>query len=58
MKRLLALLLAALLMVSVISVSTAAEPVTLDVIICDYGPNTQNWFLGNGIDGSNFVKNF
>ncbi|HHT14888.1 MAG: ABC transporter substrate-binding protein [Christensenellales bacterium] len=58
MKRLLALLLAALLMVSVISVSTAAEPVTLDVIICDYGPNTQNWFLGNGMDGSNFVKKF
>lgn len=58
MKKLLALLLAALLMVSVISVSTAAEPVTLDVIICDYGPNTQNWFLGNGMDGSNFVKKF
>ncbi len=58
MKKLLALLLATLLMLSVISVSTAAEPITLDVIICEYGLNTQNWFLGTGMDGSNFVKKF
>lgn len=38
--------------------AAAAEPITLDVIIAQYGPNTQNWFLGNGLNGSNFVKLF
>ena len=40
----------------------AAEPtgdqVELDVIICQYGPNTNDWFLGTGMDGSNFVDKF
>jgi len=36
----------------------AAEPVTLDVIICQYGPNTQEWFLGSGMNGTNFVDKF
>ena len=30
----------------------------LDVIICQYGPNTNEWFLGKGMDGSNFVEKF
>jgi multiple sugar transport system substrate-binding protein len=28
------------------------------VIICQYGPNTNEWFLGSGMDGSNFVAKF
>ena len=37
----------------------AAEGQTvLDVIICQYGPNTNDWFLGSGMDGSNFVDKF
>ena len=34
------------------------DEITLDVIICQYGPNTQDWFLGKGMDGSNFVDKF
>ncbi|MBE6004585.1 MAG: hypothetical protein E7232_10965, partial [Lachnospiraceae bacterium] len=30
----------------------------LDVIICEYGQDTKNWFLGSGMKGSNFVKKF
>lgn len=36
----------------------AAEDITLDVIICQYGPNTQEWFLGKGMNGTNFVDKF
>lgn len=36
----------------------AAGEITLDVIICQYGPNTQEWFLGSGMDGTNFVDKF
>ena len=36
----------------------AAEEITLDVIICQYGPNTQEWFLGSGMNGTNFVDKF
>ena len=36
----------------------AAEDITLDVIICQYGPNTQEWFLGKGMNGTNFVEKF
>ena len=37
----------------------AAEgDITLDVIICQYGPNTNDWFLGSGMDGTNFVDKF
>ena len=32
--------------------------ITLDVIICQYGPNTNEWFLGSGMDGTNFVDKF
>ena len=34
------------------------EEITLDVIICQYGPNTNEWFLGSGMDGTNFVEKF
>ena len=37
---------------------TASAEVELDVIICQYGPNTNEWFLGSGMDGSNFVAKF
>ena len=36
----------------------AADEITLDVIICQYGPNTQEWFLGKGMNGTNFVDKF
>ena len=58
MKKTLALLLA-LTMVFALLVSPAAfadEPITLDVIICQYGPNTNDWFLGKGMNGTNFVE--
>ena len=35
-----------------------AGEITLDVIICQYGPNTTEWFLGSGMDGSSFVAKF
>ena len=37
---------------------TASAEVELDVIICQYGPNTNDWFLGTGMDGTNFVDKF
>lgn len=36
----------------------SGDQVELDVIICQYGPNTNDWFLGTGMDGSNFVDKF
>lgn len=36
----------------------AGEEIVLDVIICQYGPNTENWFHGDGMDGTNFVDKF
>ena len=57
MKKLVTLLLA-VLMLTVFAGFGLAEDITLDVIIAQYGPNTNNWFLGNGMDGSNFVKKF
>ena len=35
-----------------------AEDITLDVIICQYGPKTNDWFTGTGMNGTNFVKKF
>ena len=51
----------ALSMVTGAAVTANAEEagdITLDVIICQYGPNTNDWFLGTGMDGSNFVEKF
>lgn len=36
----------------------ADDEIVLDVIICQYGPNTENWFHGDGMDGTNFVDKF
>ena len=58
MKKLLSVILALTLFLSLAVVSAHAEDITLDVIICQYGPNTQNWFLGDGMNGSNFVAKF
>ncbi|MBR4550409.1 MAG: extracellular solute-binding protein [Oscillospiraceae bacterium] len=59
MKKLLALMLA-LVMVFALAGPTAFadDEITLDVIICQYGPNTNDWFLGTGMDGTNFVAKF
>ena len=58
MKRFLSVILALSLFLSLAVVSAHAEDITLDVIIAQYGPNTQEWFLGTGMDGSNFVAKF
>ena len=58
MKKSLLFVLALVAMLSLALVPANAEDVTLDVIIAQYGPNTQNWFLGEGMDGSNFVAKF
>ena len=38
--------------------TASAEEITLDVMMAQYGPNTNEWFLGTGMDGSNFVEKF
>ncbi len=38
--------------------AAVADEITLDVIICQYGNNTQDWFLGSGMNGTNFVDKF
>jgi multiple sugar transport system substrate-binding protein len=58
MRKLAALFLAFLLTVSCIGFAAAEGDITLDVIICQYGNNTNNWFTGTGMNGSNFVKLF
>ena len=56
MKKILAIALALCMVFSVCAVSAFADDeITLDVIICQYGPNTQEWFLGKGMNGTNFV---
>ena len=58
MKKLVALMMAAILALSCASFALAEDEITLDVIICQYGPNTQEWFLGKGMNGTNFVEKF
>ena len=58
MKKFMALLLALVMVFALSTVAFADDTYTLDVIIAQYGPNTQEWFLGKGMDGSNFVEKF
>ena len=59
MKKFFAIVIALGMVFSFCAVAASADdPITLDVIICQYGPNTQDWFLGTGMDGSNFVEKF
>ena len=59
MKKLFALLLALVMVFALAApMASAEDEIVLDVIICQYGPNTQDWFLGTGMDGSNFVEKF
>ena len=61
MKKLFVLALAAIMVFSMGSAAFAQEAqddITLDVIIAQYGPNTNDWFLGSGMDGTNFVDKF
>ena len=58
MKKILALVLALCMVFSICAVASADDDITLDVIICQYGPNTQDWFLGSGMNGTNFVDKF
>ena len=58
MKKFFALLLAMMMVLSCAAVASADEPVELDVIICEYGNNTREWFLGKGMNGTSFVDKF
>ena len=58
MKKFIAILLTAILALSCVSLASAEDAITLDVIICQYGPNTNDWFTGTGMDGTNFVAKF
>ena len=61
MRKLVASFLALVLCLSCVGFAAAEEPITLDVIIAQYGPNTQEWFLGTTTgmgDGKNFVQAF
>ncbi|HNX61263.1 MAG TPA: extracellular solute-binding protein [Candidatus Limiplasma sp.] len=58
MKKIVALFLTILLTVSCIGFAAAEDDITLDVIICQYGNNTTNWFTGTGINGKSFVQLF
>ena len=58
MKKIFAIALVLCMVFSFCAVSASADDITLDVIICQYGPNTQEWFLGKGMNGTNFVEKF
>lgn len=68
MKKILALMLALCMVFALCACGTkeatpaaaeaTGEDITLDVIICQYGPNTEDWFLGTGMNGTNFVDKF
>ena len=57
MKKLTALILVLMLALSCCAFAEGGD-ITLDVIICQYGPNTNDWFLGTGMNGTNFVDKF
>lgn len=58
MKKLTALILALMLVLGCCAFAEGSGDITLDVIICQYGPNTNDWFLGSGMNGTNFVDKF
>ena len=58
MKKLTALILALMLALGCCAFAEGSGDITLDVIICQYGPNTNDWFLGTGMNGTNFVDKF
>ncbi len=61
MRKFTSILLASAMVLSMAAaapVSAESADIELDVIICQYGPNTNEWFLGSGMDGSNFVEKF
>ena len=58
MKKILALVLALCMVVALGVSAFADDEITLDVIICQYGNNTEDWFLGKGMNGTNFVDKF
>ncbi|MBQ8074410.1 MAG: extracellular solute-binding protein [Oscillospiraceae bacterium] len=59
MKKILAIALTLCMVFSIGAASAFADDeIILDVIICQYGPNTQEWFLGKGMNGTNFVDKF
>lgn len=58
MKKIIALLLTVMMALSCVAFASAEDDITLDVIICQYGPKTNDWFTGTGMDGTNFVDKF
>ena len=58
MKKILSVLLACALLLGCVGFAAAEDEITLDVIICQYGPNTNDWFLGTGMNGTSFVEKF
>ena len=56
MKKFVTLILA--LAILCIASFAMADDITLDVIIAQYGPSTQYWFLGTGMDGTSFKAKF
>ena len=57
-KAVLAVMVAAMAIGMTATAFASDEEITLDVMIAQYGPNTNEWFLGSGMDGTNFVAKF
>ena len=57
MKKFATLMLALVMLISCAAIGMA-EDITLDVIICQYGTQTNDWFTGTGMNGTSFVKKF
>ena len=58
MKKLVTLVLVFCMLFAFSATVSAQDPITLDVIIAQYGPKTQDWFLGTGMNGTSFVDKF